>query len=118
MTTPRLSSFAQTLVTETAFDVLALAKALKAKGKQVIELQIGDSPFNSTASALKEGVRAIEQGMTHYCPSPGLPTFRQTIANFLTRELNTTISAAEVVVASQSAWSGGAAYSPTVSRLA
>jgi aspartate aminotransferase len=100
MTTPRLSSFAQTLVTETAFDVLALAKALKAKGKQVIELQIGDSPFNSTASALKEGVRAIEQGMTHYCPSPGLPTFRQTIANFLTKELNTTISAAEVVVAS------------------
>jgi len=100
MPIPRLSSFAQTLVTETAFDVLALAKGLKAKGKQVIELQIGDSPFTSTASALREGVRAIQQGMTHYCPSPGLPSFRQEIARFLTAEIKTPVSADEVVVGS------------------
>jgi aspartate aminotransferase len=100
MSVPRLSAFAQTLVTETAFDVLALAKALKAKGKSVIELQIGDSPFPSTASALREGVRAIHEGQTHYCPSPGLPSFRQTIARFLTGELKTQIAAEEVVVAS------------------
>ena len=62
MAAPRLSSFAQTLVTETAFDVLALARGLKAKGKQVIELQIGDSPFPSTASALREGTKAIAAG--------------------------------------------------------
>jgi len=68
MPIPRMSAFAQDLVSETAFDVLALARGLKAKGKQVIELQIGDSPFPSTASALSEGVRAIQAGMTHYCP--------------------------------------------------
>lgn len=100
MAAPRLSSFAQTLVTETAFDVLALARSLKAKGKQVIELQIGDSPFPSTASALREGTKAIAAGMTHYCPSPGLPSFRQTIAKFLSGELQIGINPEEVVVAS------------------
>lgn len=100
MPVPRMSSFAQTLVTETAFDVLALAKSLKANGKQVIELQIGDSPFPSTASALREGVLGIQKGMTHYCPSPGLPSFRQVIARFLTHELQTQVSAEEVVVGS------------------
>jgi len=37
-----LSQFARGLSTETAFDVLAVAKKLKAQGKDVIELQIGD----------------------------------------------------------------------------
>ena len=100
MPIPRMSAFAQDLVSETAFDVLALARGLKAKGKQVIELQIGDSPFPSTASALSEGVRAIQAGMTHYCPSPGLPPFRQGIANFLTAEMKTPVTAEEVVVGS------------------
>ena len=46
-----LSQFAQTLSVETAFTVLAVAKQLKAAGKDVVELEIGDSPFDSTASA-------------------------------------------------------------------
>lgn len=75
MTQPSLSLFASGLTGETAFDVLAIAKKLKATGKDVIELQIGDSPFNSTKHALVSGVNAINQGMTHYCPSPGLPSF-------------------------------------------
>jgi aspartate aminotransferase len=52
MNTPSLSRFAKSLSTEKAFDVLAIAKKLKATGKDVIELQIGDSPFSSSASAL------------------------------------------------------------------
>ncbi len=45
---PRLSSFAQKLTAESAFTVLAIARDLKAKGKDVVELEIGDSPFPST----------------------------------------------------------------------
>ena len=48
---PTLSRFAQSLNTETAFDVLAVARRLKAQGKDVIELQIGDSPFPTPAHA-------------------------------------------------------------------
>ncbi|MCH7565937.1 MAG: hypothetical protein IH968_19185 [Gemmatimonadetes bacterium] len=40
--TVRLSDFARTLSTETAFTVLAAAKQLQAAGKDVVELEIGD----------------------------------------------------------------------------
>ena len=46
--TAQLSEFAKSLNVETAFTVLAVAKKLKAAGKDVVELEIGDSPFNST----------------------------------------------------------------------
>ena len=49
---PSLSSFARSLHSETAFDVLAVARRLQARGKDVIALQIGDSPFPSTSSAV------------------------------------------------------------------
>ena len=52
------SSFARHLTAETAFDVLAIAKRLKAQGKDIIELQIGDSPFSSTRHAVEAGWNA------------------------------------------------------------
>ena len=67
----QLSEFAKSLNVETAFTVLAAAKKLKATGKDVVELEIGDSPFNSTASAIQSGLQAIRDNQSHYCPSPG-----------------------------------------------
>ncbi|MSR32821.1 MAG: aminotransferase class I/II-fold pyridoxal phosphate-dependent enzyme [Gemmataceae bacterium] len=99
MQQPTLSQFAMGLTGETAFDVLAIAKKLKAGGKDVIELQIGDSPFNSTKSALEKGVQAIHSGATHYCPSPGLPSFRETIARNYTQEFGVPVGPENVVVA-------------------
>jgi aspartate aminotransferase len=93
-----LSTFASGLIAETAFDVLAVAKRLKAAGKDTIELQIGDSPFPSTAHARAAGIRAIENGATHYCPSPGLADFRETIAQNYEREFGVRIGPENVVV--------------------
>jgi aspartate aminotransferase len=95
---PTLSAFARSLTTETAFDVLAVAKKLKADGKDVIELQIGDSPFPSSASALAAGKAAIDAGATHYCPSLGLPEFRETIAKTVKAEFGIPATADHVVV--------------------
>jgi aspartate aminotransferase len=96
--TTTLSQFARGLSTETAFDVLAVAKRLKAQGKDVIELQIGDSPFSSTASALDAGAKAISAGQTHYCPSMGLMSFRETVAANYKKEYGITIGPENVVV--------------------
>ena len=78
-----LSHFAESLSVETAFTVLALAKQLQAAGKDVVELEIGDSPFDSTASAKSTGVAAIEGNKSHYCPSLGIPGFREAAAKFV-----------------------------------
>src|SRR5262249_18126034 len=97
--TATLSHFARGLSAETAFDVLAVARRLKAAGKDVIELQIGDSPFPSTRHAAAAGVKAIEEGQTHYCPSPGVPWFREAAAENYRREFGVAVSAENVVAA-------------------
>lgn len=97
-TSLKLSEFARGLTSETAFDVLAVARRLKAHGKDVIELQIGDSPFPSTRHALKAGVEAIEMNQTHYCPSAGLPAFREAVAANFSKEYSIDITPDHVVV--------------------
>jgi aspartate aminotransferase len=96
--TASLSQFARGLTAETAFDVLAVARRLKAGGKDVIELQIGDSPFPSTRSALAAGARAIRDGATHYCPSPGVPSFREAAAHNYEKEFGVSVGPENVVV--------------------
>lgn len=93
-----LSQFAQGLTSETAFDVLAVAKQLKSTGKDVVELQIGDSPFSTTAHALNAGKDALEEGQTHYCPSQGLPAFREAVANNYREEFGVDIGPENVAV--------------------
>ena len=83
-----LSRFAQSLKVETAFSVLAIARQLKGAGKDVVELEIGDSPFESTSSAKAAGIEAIQNNQTHYCPSPGIPEFRAAAAEFVRSEFN------------------------------
>jgi aspartate aminotransferase len=95
---PRLSSFAQGLTSEVAFDVLAVARRLKAGGKDVIEMQIGDSPFPTTSHARAAGIKAIEDGATHYGPSPGLPAFREAVAAAYRREFGIPVGPENVVV--------------------
>lgn len=92
-----LSEFASSLSVETAFTVLAVAKQLKAQGKDVVELEIGDSPFNSTAGAKARGLEAIQENQSHYCPSPGVPEFREAAARFVSREFGIPAQAENIV---------------------
>lgn len=94
----QLSEFARSLNVETAFTVLAVAKKLKADGKDVVELEIGDSPFNSTASAIQSGLQAINDNQSHYCASPGIPEFRESAAKFLKNEFSIPVTAENIAV--------------------
>ncbi len=93
------SDFATKLTVETAFTVLAVAKQLKAAGKDVIELEIGDSPFPSTAEAKRAGIAAIESDETHYGPSAGLPRMREAAAERVRAEYGLEVTAANITVA-------------------
>lgn len=96
---PALSDFARTLSAETAFTVLAAARRLKAAGKDVVELEIGDSPFESPAAAKDAGIEAIRANQTRYCPSPGLPEFREAAAALVRDEFGIAAGANNIVVA-------------------
>lgn len=83
---PTYSQFATAVKPEGAFDVLAVAKRLLAAGKDVIELEIGDSPFPSASAASAAGIAAIEAGHTHYAPSAGVAEFRAAASDYVNRE--------------------------------
>jgi aspartate aminotransferase len=94
----RFSAFANGLVAETAFDVLAVAQRLKAQGKDVIELQIGDSPFATPRHALAAGIEALQAGATHYCPSAGVASFREAIARNYRKEYRVAVGPENIIV--------------------
>ncbi len=97
--TPSLSEFAHSLSAETAFTVLAAAKRLKAAGKDVVELEIGDSPFESPAAAKAAGIDAIRGNQTRYCASPGLPELRAAAAAMVREEFAIPAEARNVIIA-------------------
>src|SRR5213594_3405345 len=86
------------LGTETAFEVLARARALEAKGKQVVHLEIGEPDFDTPRFIREAAARALEQGATHYGPSAGLPELRKVIADRWRAERNIPCDADNVVV--------------------
>ena len=67
--------------TETAFEVSARARALEAKGHDIIHLQIGEPDFDTPANIREAAKRALDEGATHYAPYPGIPALREAIAD-------------------------------------
>ena len=95
--TPSYSAFASTVQPETAFTVLAIAKRLAASGKDVIELEIGDSPFETPSNAVEAGISAIREGRTRYGPSVGLPEFRAAASTYVNEEYGLDTTAENIV---------------------
>src|SRR5438552_4048531 len=76
----RLSQRMARLGTETAFEVLGRARALEARGKHVVHLEIGEPDFDTPAHITAAAVRALEGGATHYGPAAGIPELRAAVA--------------------------------------
>ncbi|MXX66586.1 MAG: aminotransferase class I/II-fold pyridoxal phosphate-dependent enzyme [Chloroflexi bacterium] len=76
----RLATAMGRLGTESAFEVLARAKALEATGREVIHLQIGEPDFDTPDNIVEAGIKALRDGYTHYGPAHGLPELREAIA--------------------------------------
>lgn len=88
----------ETLGTETAFEVLAKAKALEKQGKDVVHLEIGEPDFDTPQNIKDAAAKALAAGFTHYGPSAGLPEFREVIAQYISKTRGIKAEADEVVV--------------------
>lgn len=86
------------LGSETAFEMLAKAKALEAKGKEIIHLEIGEPDFPTPSNVIEEGRKSMLAGMTKYTPSPGILEVRQAIANYVGSNRGYTVDPDEVVM--------------------
>jgi aspartate aminotransferase len=94
----RLAERMSRLGTESAFEVLSRARVLESQGKDIIHLEIGEPDFNTPANVVAAGVKALQQGWTHYGPSAGLPELRKAIAEEVGRTRGVQVSSEEVVV--------------------
>jgi len=86
------------LGTETAFEVLARAKALEAQGREIIHMEIGEPDFDTPANIIEAAKQALDSGYTHYTPAAGLPQVRQTIADYLSETRSIPVEPDHVVV--------------------
>lgn len=86
----KLASRMTRIGTETAFEVLARARALEAEGQEVIHLEIGEPDFPTPRHIVEAAYRAMLDGYTHYGPAAGLPELRRAVARYIseTRRLN------------------------------
>jgi aspartate aminotransferase len=86
------------LGTETAFSVLAKAKALEAQGREIIHLEIGEPDFDTPSHIVEAGCRALRDGHTHYTPTAGIPELREAIADDVAQSRGIEVDPAQVVV--------------------
>jgi aspartate/methionine/tyrosine aminotransferase len=86
------------LGTESAFEVLAAARALEAKGHNVVHLEIGEPDFDTPDNIVQAGIKALKEGWTHYGPSAGLPDVRQAIADDMKLRRGIDVSGDHVVI--------------------
>jgi aspartate aminotransferase len=86
------------LGTESAFEVLARARALEAEGRKIIHLEIGEPDFDTPAHIVEAAERALRDGMTHYCPAPGIPELREAVVRFFQRTRGLDYPADRIVV--------------------
>lgn len=84
--------------TESAFEVLAKARALEKQGKDVVHLEIGEPDFPTPAHIIEAGKRAMDEGWTKYGPTPGFPEFREAIAAYVSRTRGIKVGADNVCV--------------------
>jgi len=94
----KLSSRMSRLGTETAFEVLAKAKALEAQGREIIHLEIGEPDFDTPANIVDAAVEAIRSGHTHYTAANGIPPLREAIAEEVSQTRDIPVHPDQVVV--------------------
>ena len=86
------------LGTETAFSVLAKARALEAQGRDVVHLEIGEPDFPTPENIVEAGCQALRDGHTHYTPTNGIPELREAIAGEVSRTRKIPVDPDGVVV--------------------
>ncbi|MBV8154765.1 MAG: pyridoxal phosphate-dependent aminotransferase [Candidatus Eremiobacteraeota bacterium] len=81
----RIAAAVARLGSENAFEVLARARQLEAEGRRVVHMEIGEPDFDTPEHIKKAAVEALYDNHTHYTPSSGIPSLRETIAAYASR---------------------------------
>lgn len=79
-------------------EITAKAKEMKAKGIDVISFGAGEPDFNTPENIRKEGIRAIEEGLTNYTPASGITELKEAVCAKFKRDNNLEYSPENIVI--------------------
>ena len=74
------------------------ARELKAEGKDVISLSLGEPDFDTPQHVKDAAIRAIDAGKTKYTPVGGIPELKSAICNKFLRDYNMKVAPSNVMV--------------------
>ena len=94
-----VSNRAQKLTPSVTLAAAAKAKALKAKGVDVLSLTVGEPDFVTPKNIQKAAIASIEDGRaSYYTPSGGIPELKQAIVSYVEREYQLRYQPKQVIV--------------------
>ncbi|MDQ6992459.1 MAG: pyridoxal phosphate-dependent aminotransferase [Mariprofundus sp.] len=94
----RLSTRVQKIKPSATLAITAKAAEMRAAGRSVISLSVGEPDFDTPLAAREAGIAAINSGFTRYTAVAGIPELRQAIAEKFSRDNHMDYSPAEVLV--------------------
>ncbi|MCD6334407.1 MAG: pyridoxal phosphate-dependent aminotransferase [Candidatus Latescibacteria bacterium] len=97
MTTP-LSKNVQRVAPSATLAISTQAKAMKARGIDVIALSAGEPDFDTPEHIKEAAIQAIRDGMTKYTPAVGTPELRRAIRDKFQQDNGLTYEPAQIVV--------------------
>lgn len=93
-----LASRMSRLGTESAFKILAKAKALEAAGHDIINLGIGAPDFRTPDNIIAAGKKALDDGFHFYTPAKGIPELREAVVNDIQKYRGVTVDKENVMI--------------------
>jgi len=78
--------------------LLARARELEAEGRTIIHMEIGEPDFVTPQPVIDAGIRALQEGYTHYTPAVGLQVLRERIAEFYKQRYDVDVEPRRVIV--------------------
>ncbi len=86
------------LETETAFSILAKANELASRGKDIINLGIGQPDFVTPINIQEAAIKAIKDGKHGYTPSNGIPELRAAVSDMLYKDYSASIDPDNILI--------------------
>ncbi len=93
-----LSNRIQRLAESATIKMSRMARELKAEGKDVISLSLGEPDFDTPQHIKEAAKQALDDGFTKYTPVPGLLELRQSIQTKFKRDNNLDFGLDQIVV--------------------
>jgi aspartate/methionine/tyrosine aminotransferase len=78
--------------------LLARARGLEAEGRSIVHMEIGEPDFITPQPVIDAGIRALQEGRTHYTPAVGLTALRERLAAFYRVRYGVEVAAERIVI--------------------